>query len=130
MLWHSAQITSNALARNALINPSSHQIGQQAQAPRSAFRNSTPRVQFTPQARVPCDWCGGPHPVDDCYSRDFTKVKRFPNPNWPGGVPPQYVLNKYSMNLPRNPNANSTRKLRYCQHPGSPAPAPPVAGMA
>jgi hypothetical protein len=44
-----------------------------------------------------------------------------------------YILNKYSKNLPRNPNANSTRKLRWNpnhQHPGSPAPAPPVAGMA
>jgi hypothetical protein len=30
MLWHSAQITANALARNALITPASHQIGQHA----------------------------------------------------------------------------------------------------
>jgi SH3-like domain-containing protein len=81
MLWHSAQITSNALARNAIINPVSHQIGQQARAPRSAFRNSTPSAQFTPQARVKCDWCGGPHPLNECYNTDCTNVQRFPNPN-------------------------------------------------
>jgi hypothetical protein len=47
--------------------------------------------------------------------------------------PPQYVLTKYAKNLPKNPNANSMRKLRWAphhQHPGSPAPAPAVAGMA
>jgi hypothetical protein len=37
---------------------------------------------------------------------------------------------KYSKNLPMNPNANSTRKLRYYEHPASLAPAPLVAGMA
>jgi hypothetical protein len=55
MLWHSTQITANALERNALVSPTSHQIGQQAQAPRSSFRKSTPRVQFIPKAKVPCD---------------------------------------------------------------------------
>jgi hypothetical protein len=130
MLWHSAQFTANALTRNALLSPASHHLGQQAHAPRSSFRTSTPKVQFTPRAKVPCDWCGGPHPVDECYSRDCTNVKRFPNPIWPGGVPPQYVLKKYSKNLPRNPNANAIRKQRYYEHPGYNAPALPFAGMA
>jgi hypothetical protein len=30
MLWHTAQITSNALSRNALLPPASHHLGQQA----------------------------------------------------------------------------------------------------
>jgi hypothetical protein len=80
MLWHSAQITCNALARNATLNPVSNQIGQQAQAPRSALRNSPPSAQFT-SPRIPCSWCGGPHPLTKCYSRDCTNVQRYPNPN-------------------------------------------------
>jgi hypothetical protein len=112
MLRHSAHITSNAQARNATLNPVSHQIGQQARAPKPALRNSSSSAQFT-SPRVPCSWCGGPHPLTECYSRDWTNVQRYPNPTWPGGVPPLYVETKYAKNLPKNPNANSTRKLRW-----------------
>jgi hypothetical protein len=46
MLWHSAQITCNALARNATLNPVSNQIGQQAPAPRSALMNSLYKTEL------------------------------------------------------------------------------------
>ena len=54
-------------------------------------------------------------------------------PQLPCGVPPPHALNKYSKNLPKNPNETSTRKLRWNpnhQHPGSPAPAPLIVGIA
>jgi hypothetical protein len=47
MLWHSAQITSNALSRNAILNPVHHQIGQQARH-QDLLLGTLPQVPTTP----------------------------------------------------------------------------------
>jgi hypothetical protein len=53
MLWHTAQITANALSRNAHHSLASHHLGKQAQTPfpRSPFQRST-RV-ITPRPFIP-----------------------------------------------------------------------------
>jgi hypothetical protein len=69
MLWRSAQITSNALSRNAVLHMTP-QIGQQAQVPRSAPRQPFFNAQQHPQSHTTsptsCGWCGGPHPYAEC----------------------------------------------------------------
>jgi hypothetical protein len=74
MLWHTAQIISNALARNALLSPLSHHLGQPAQTPFPGppFQRSTRVITLRPLH--PCDWCEDPHPETGRYSKDCTNV--------------------------------------------------------
>jgi hypothetical protein len=101
-LWYMAQITANALAKNT---PRIQQhVGQSA---------STPPANFTRQSRpvptAPCDWCDGPHLEEECFRKDFTNIHRYPLPNWPGGIPPDYIVAKYNKNFPKNTNKNPMR---------------------
>jgi hypothetical protein len=134
-LWHTVQITANALEKNTAKFSTTHSFGLQAHQQgfatqnRPIFRNPAPHAQPpTQRLRVnasPCNWCGGPHPIAECYARDHTNVQRYPSATWPGGVPPSYVLAKFSKNQPRNPQAYSQRKVKWTpqQTPGSPGPS-------